>query len=254
MLQKLPIQQRGSTTVLNMFYYYKISILEWFQKDQVTEDRSNDSENSALHHRNKLHFTIYYIVILFPNITVLLYFLSNKCSLAKYIRDFFQKHQILKPLNVSVNYYFFFFHKLFLTLRNIDLASYAALILRSHLSFSVVLLLQGHLNLVNTCWEAGWSDWPCGSSAWWRSSSTAWSSPPPSPHAPPLSPRPASWWLSWPPLTCWQGSTLQHWHSWTRSPGAHLPSTACGGKQAQGVRWWASSLCSPPSGPSYCWL
>ncbi len=70
----------------------QISILEWFQKDQVTEDRSNDSENSALHHRNKLHFTIYYIVILFPNITVLLYFLSNKCSLAKYIRDFFQKH------------------------------------------------------------------------------------------------------------------------------------------------------------------
>ncbi len=25
-----------------------------------TEDWSNDAENSALHHRNKLHFTIYY--------------------------------------------------------------------------------------------------------------------------------------------------------------------------------------------------
>ncbi len=42
-----------------------------------TEDWTNDAENSALHHRNKLHFKIenrqlFYIVIIFPNITVLL--------------------------------------------------------------------------------------------------------------------------------------------------------------------------------------
>ncbi len=42
-----------------------------------TEDWRNDAENSALHHRNKLHFQIYYnrkqlfqIVIIFYNITV----------------------------------------------------------------------------------------------------------------------------------------------------------------------------------------
>ncbi len=36
-------------------------ILEWFLKDHVTletEDWSNDAENSALHHRNKLHYYI----------------------------------------------------------------------------------------------------------------------------------------------------------------------------------------------------
>ncbi len=46
-----------------------------------TEDWSNDAENSALHHRNKLHLKIYSdrkqlfsIVIIFHNIPVLLYF------------------------------------------------------------------------------------------------------------------------------------------------------------------------------------
>ncbi len=33
--------------------------LEWFLKDRVTEDWSNDTENLALHHKNKLHFKIY---------------------------------------------------------------------------------------------------------------------------------------------------------------------------------------------------
>ncbi len=52
------------------------------------ENWSNDAENSALHHRNKLHFTIYshrkilfYILIIFQNIAVLLYFVLIKCSL-----------------------------------------------------------------------------------------------------------------------------------------------------------------------------
>jgi len=31
-----------------MFLEHQILILEWFQKDYVTEDRSNDAENSAL--------------------------------------------------------------------------------------------------------------------------------------------------------------------------------------------------------------
>ncbi len=42
-----------------------------------TEDWSNDAENSALHHRNKIHFKIYSnrkqlfeIVIIFHNITI----------------------------------------------------------------------------------------------------------------------------------------------------------------------------------------
>ncbi len=38
-----------------MFPEQQVSILEWFLK----EDWSNDAGNSALHHRNKLHFTIY---------------------------------------------------------------------------------------------------------------------------------------------------------------------------------------------------
>ncbi len=47
-----------------------------------TEDWSNDAENSALHHRNILHFKIYYnrkwflyILIIFHNITVFTIFL-----------------------------------------------------------------------------------------------------------------------------------------------------------------------------------
>ncbi len=39
-----------------MFFEQQISILEWFVKDHVTlKDWSNDAENTALHHRNKLH-------------------------------------------------------------------------------------------------------------------------------------------------------------------------------------------------------
>jgi len=39
-----------------MFLEHQIIILESFLKDRVTEDWSNDAENSALHHRNKLDF------------------------------------------------------------------------------------------------------------------------------------------------------------------------------------------------------
>ncbi len=53
-----------------------------------TEDWSNNAENSALHHMNKLYFKIYsdrkqslWNVIIFHSITVLLYFWINKCSI-----------------------------------------------------------------------------------------------------------------------------------------------------------------------------
>ncbi len=41
----------------NVFLEQQISILEWFLKDHMT--LKIDAENSALHHRNKLHFKIY---------------------------------------------------------------------------------------------------------------------------------------------------------------------------------------------------
>ncbi len=55
---------------------------ELFLKDHVTQDRSNDAENLALHHSNGLHFTIY------SNIKQLLYILklyfgSNQCRLGE---------------------------------------------------------------------------------------------------------------------------------------------------------------------------
>ncbi len=39
--------------IIIMFLEQQIIILEWFLKEHVT---SNDAENSALHHRNNLHF------------------------------------------------------------------------------------------------------------------------------------------------------------------------------------------------------
>ncbi len=48
----------GSTIVskiIEKFFKQQISKLEWFLKDHV----SNGAENSALLHRNKLHFKIY---------------------------------------------------------------------------------------------------------------------------------------------------------------------------------------------------
>ncbi len=49
-----------------------------------TEDRSNDAENSALRHKNKLHFKIYSdrkqflkTVIIFHNITVIYILFTN---------------------------------------------------------------------------------------------------------------------------------------------------------------------------------
>ncbi len=65
--------------------------LRWFLKDHVcnTEDWSNDAENSALNHSNKLHFKIYSIRNKFTKyfhnsiITV-----SNKCRLVRVIPNF----------------------------------------------------------------------------------------------------------------------------------------------------------------------
>ncbi len=51
-----------------------------------SEHLSNDAENSDLHHRNKLYFEIYshrkllFEIVIFHNITVLLYFWLIKCS------------------------------------------------------------------------------------------------------------------------------------------------------------------------------
>ncbi len=63
-----------------------------------TEDWSNDAENSALHHRNKLHFKIYQnrklileIAIIFYNITVFfcIFYQINTALMSR--RDFIKK-------------------------------------------------------------------------------------------------------------------------------------------------------------------
>ncbi len=65
-----------------------------FWRSCDTEDWSNDAESSALDLRNKLHLKVYSNrkVILncdFHNITVLLYFESNKCSLCEQNKKFY---------------------------------------------------------------------------------------------------------------------------------------------------------------------
>ncbi len=64
-----------------------------------TEDWSNDAENSAAHHSNKLHFNIYthrnqlfYILIIFHNITVFYCIFDQINAALVSRRDFFQKH------------------------------------------------------------------------------------------------------------------------------------------------------------------
>ncbi len=90
-----------STTVFNIDNNYKSFSSSksvyyndfWGSCD--TKDWNNDAENSALNHRNKLHFTIYsnkkQVILHCNNIKiVLLYFKSNNASFVS-IRDFFQK-------------------------------------------------------------------------------------------------------------------------------------------------------------------
>ncbi len=68
-----------------------------------TEDWSNDAENSALHHRNKLHFKIYQnrklileIAIIFYNITVFFCIFDQINTALMSRRDFIKKnHKIL---------------------------------------------------------------------------------------------------------------------------------------------------------------
>ncbi len=63
------------------------------------------TERLALHHRNTFHLNKYLhrkqlfkIVMIFYNITVLLYFCSNKCRLEKSDSDFFQNiKKFLQP-------------------------------------------------------------------------------------------------------------------------------------------------------------
>ncbi len=54
--------------IRNVFFEHQISILEWFLKDHVTQDWSNDAENSALHHKNKLYFKIDILNVIFYNV------------------------------------------------------------------------------------------------------------------------------------------------------------------------------------------
>jgi len=67
-----------------------------------TEDWSNDAENSALPHRNKLHFNIFFNVIIFSNITVLLYFWLQKNAALLKIRDQKKIRKKQKHFNSSV--------------------------------------------------------------------------------------------------------------------------------------------------------
>jgi len=60
-----------------MFLEHQISILEWFLKDHVTEDWSNDAENSALHHRNKLLYFWSNKSLFNGTITQIIYFEDN---------------------------------------------------------------------------------------------------------------------------------------------------------------------------------
>ncbi len=61
-----------------MLFEHHISMIS--EGSRETENWSNDAENSALHHRNKLHFKIdynknsYLTVIMFHNMKVLQYY------------------------------------------------------------------------------------------------------------------------------------------------------------------------------------
>ncbi len=58
MLQKSSISNK-SFHQMNRNKEQQSSMLEWFLKDHVTEDWSNDAENTAAHHGNKLYLSIY---------------------------------------------------------------------------------------------------------------------------------------------------------------------------------------------------
>ncbi len=64
-----------------------VSWAAYYRASRDSEDRSHDAENTALHHRNKLHYKIYYNRVIFycKNIIfiVLLYFRSNKYTLGE---------------------------------------------------------------------------------------------------------------------------------------------------------------------------
>ncbi len=53
MFQKIIKQHKSFNTDNKSAYYYD------FWRSCDTEDWSNDAENSALHHRNKLYFKVY---------------------------------------------------------------------------------------------------------------------------------------------------------------------------------------------------
>ncbi len=78
-----------------------------------TEDWSNDAENSALHHRNKLHLTLYYTIenscfklqSFFTILLYLLHFWSNTCSLDEHKKRFEKHLKILQMTNFWIVLY-----------------------------------------------------------------------------------------------------------------------------------------------------
>jgi len=83
-----------------------IIIVSWAANHQIKmisegscniEDWTNDAENSALHHSTKLLFKLYlnrklfFFIVIFHNITLLLFFDQINAALVS-IKDFFQKH------------------------------------------------------------------------------------------------------------------------------------------------------------------
>ncbi len=71
-----------------------------------TEHWSNDAENSALHHRNKLHFKILHdYILIFHNFTFFLYFDQINAALVS-IRDLSKTKNLsayCSALNISVH-------------------------------------------------------------------------------------------------------------------------------------------------------
>ncbi len=81
-----------STLMIEMFLNQHIRMISEGSCD--TEDWSNDAENTALHHKNKLHLKIYSNRNC--NFKCLLYFWSHKCSLGE--------HKIILPKTLKKSY------------------------------------------------------------------------------------------------------------------------------------------------------
>ncbi len=98
-----------------MFIEQLIGILEWFLKDRVTLKKSNDAENSALHHMSELHFKthsnskqFFEMSIIIHNVAVVTVCFI-KCSLSDHKKDTYCiKHaeMLSEKFHLSVIYEF----------------------------------------------------------------------------------------------------------------------------------------------------